>query len=382
MSRHALIGLLALALAVLMPSTASAASGDFQPRVVGGSSASIAEYPWQAAVVFDHDKVAGNAFQRQFCGGSLVTTYIVITAAHCVYDTDPDCSNVVDCLVNDPTGDGTPALDADDVEVVMGRTVLSSADGIQHEVQGTDWQSDYNPNYNPPPAGVPSSDVGYLVLAAPGSAQPTIDIAGTGEEAVWAPGIFAEVSGWGATAESGPGSGGSDSLLAASVPIVSDSSCATDYGSSFNPATMVCAGYPQGGIDTCFGDSGGPLESPLEGGGYRLVGLTSWGSGCAQPNAPGVYTRIADPTLRAAVEARVDQFETDLTLPDEPIVGSGGTPSTGPPKYPAPPPVPPSVAQPSATTAAPIDPFAKCRKVRSKKKRKKCTKKVKATLRS
>ena len=106
------------------------------------------------------------------------------------------------------------------------------------------------------------------------------------------------------------------------------------YGSSFHPTTMVCAGYLSGGIDTCYGDSGGPLQAGKQDGGYRLVGLTSWGEGCAHPNAPGVYSRVADLPLRDEIVARVDQFESVLGLSGESIVGNGAEPQGGGPKYP------------------------------------------------
>ncbi len=317
----ALAGLFAAALAATAP---SAGGQSLEPRVVGGSSASIEQYPWQGALAFSTDQYPGyNAHQRQFCGGSLVTASIVITAAHCLYDSDPDCTGGggTTCKPSDPGGDGTTRIDPNDISVVLGRTTLSnSSAGAEHAVQDVSYHSNFD-NFTL------EYDVGYLVLQSP-SSQQTIDIAGSDEGAVWAPGVMVEISGWGATVEGGATV---DSLRAASVPIIADSTCGSSsvYGSEFDPVTMVCAGYLSGEVDTCQGDSGGPMQSPLAGGGYRLVGITSWGYGCAQPNAPGVYSRIADSTLRSAAAARVFELETAHGLPHENVVGSGGQPASG-----------------------------------------------------
>jgi secreted trypsin-like serine protease len=356
---------------------------------VGGTNTSTAAFPWQAAVAYTAAKKPGqNAFQRQFCGGSLVTSRIVLTAAHCVFDLDPDCSTAspaVPCtpITDPPPGDGTARLDPDDVEVILGRTVLTSGAGMTHAVQAVAFQDDYNPNFNPP-FGVPSSDVGYLVLSSV-SAQTQIKIASGAETpALWAPGVFVDVTGWGRTSQGGAKS---DNLRGGSVPIVSDSSCTASYGGDFNPATMVCAGYQQGGVDTCQGDSGGPLESPLapgalDGATYRLVGITSWGLGCAQPNFPGVYARVAEPAFLAAIETKVNAVEVANALPDEDVTGDGSGQPRGGITFPPPAPSSGGNAPLVPATQVAADPFKKCRKIpkKKKKKRKKCNKKVRASL--
>ena len=81
-------------------------------------------------------------------------------------------------------------------------------------------------------------------------------------------------------------------LQEARVPLLSRSTCTSRrvYGYKLTNQ-MMCAGYLNGGIDSCDGDSGGPLVCEYNGV-WQLVGVTSWGSGCAQPNAPGVYSRV------------------------------------------------------------------------------------------
>jgi trypsin len=304
-TRVACLASLALALA------ASTAHAQLGPKIIGGTTTTIDQYPWQAAVVYDPAKVSGNPFQRQLCGGSLVTPSIVLTAGHCINGTDPQNNS---------------DLDPDDVDVILGQTTLSTAPpSSEFNVQGVAKQPGYDDSFGPG-GGVPSNDVGYLVLSSPYNATTPMDIAGPGEAALWDPGSSEQITGWGATATSGPGSGGSDTLRHATVPIVTDASCASSYGGNFNSATMVCAGFPAGGVDTCFGDSGGPMQAAIGGGAFRLVGITSWGAGCAQPNAPGVYTRVAGDSLRPAVASTVFNLETTFGLAHEDIVGGDHTP--------------------------------------------------------
>lgn len=345
--RPRLIALAATAVSLLVPASAATQNtGSVQPRIVGGSQVSISQYPWQAAVVFTG---SGNARQRQFCGGSLITSRIVLTAAHCVFDTDPDC--FVICSINDPGGDGTPKIDPNNVNVVLGRTTLSNnAEGAEVGVAGVAYRSNYDADYQGD--GVPRFDVGYLVLNA-ASAQPQIKMAGSDERALWDTGSPVEISGWGTTSESA--SNTQDTLRATTVNIIDDSTCNADYAPDFDPSTMVCAAAP--GRDTCAGDSGGPLQAPIGGGIYRLVGITGWGDGCARPDAPGVYTRIADTTLSPLIASDIASLESTYGLPPESPLASAVTTR---------------ISQSRATKA-----LAKCKRIHNKKKRKRCIKKLK-----
>jgi secreted trypsin-like serine protease len=341
-----------VALSLCLP--AGAAGDTVQPKVVGGTTASTSQYPWQAAVVFSPAKRSGNAHQRQFCGGSLLTSRIVLTAAHCVYDTDPD----PDCLLL-LCSTTELHLDPDDVDVVLGRTTLSDASqGTELPVIGVAFQSHYDD------AAAPKYDVGYLVIST-ASSQGQIKIAGADEGALWDAGSYVEVSGWGSTSACATtcSSPTSDTLRKAGLTVIPDSTCgsASVYGSLFDPNTQLCAGNLSGGTDSCRGDSGGPLQAPLPAGGYRLVGVVSWGEGCGQANAPGVYARVAGTALPSLIQSDVSSLQSRFGLPAEPVFGTGGT------------------AQPLAVGAS-ARPFAKCKRIRDKRKRRRCIKRVKKKL--
>ena len=168
----------------------------------------------------------------------------------------------------------------------------------------------------------------------------------------------------------------SDDLRAAQVPIIADSACGSGsvYGGRFDPSTMVCAGYLSGGVDACQGDSGGPLQSLLAAGGFRLVGITSWGEGCAQPNAPGVYTRVAGPVIRPLVGADVCVLEAANGLAHEAVI-AGATPADSPCFS-----ATSAAVKKKPSAAVKKKPFAKCKRIKNKKKRKRCVRKVRRKL--
>ena len=115
--------------------------------------------------------------------------------------------------------------------------------------------------------------------------------------------VMSTTMGWGATS-----SGGSSSnfLLEVDVPI--DDSCG-NYSNNEITNNMVCAGDSNGGEDSCQGDSGGPLIMTNSDGEYELIGIVSWGYGCAEPNYPGVYSKI---------HSRLDWFFQYIGEPEEP----------------------------------------------------------------
>ena len=76
------------------------------------------------------------------------------------------------------------------------------------------------------------------------------------------------------------------------VPIMSKETCEGSYRNELHES-MLCAGLPGGGKDSCKGDSGGPMVCKGPDGRYIVHGVTSWGYGCARPGRPGVYARVS-----------------------------------------------------------------------------------------
>ena len=93
--------------------------------------------------------------------------------------------------------------------------------------------------------------------------------------------------GWGNTLD-----GGNANILNwVEVPVIPTETCKLWMGKIVLDG-MLCAGYETGSKDACYGDSGSPLVLRNANGFFELIGIVSWGIGCAETRKPGVYTNV------------------------------------------------------------------------------------------
>merc|ERR1711970_1055500 len=220
-------------------------------RIVGGVVTEVNEYPWQVGLI---DTSSG----RPYCGGSILSSKTILTAAHC-----------------------TAGYDARSLTVVVAEHDWTANDGEQRfSVCG----KTEHPSYD---SGTVDYDFSILTLCSeitfqqdaspvclPAQPGPAYD------------GVPAVVSGWGTLAAGGfqP-----TQLMGVDVQTMTNSACNSAYRGAITDS-MICATNP--GKDACQGDSGGPLVSMESGDYYSQIGVVSWGYGCADPDYPGVYARV------------------------------------------------------------------------------------------
>ena len=213
------------------------------PRIAGGIPATIEDFPWQVVLI---DGAAPPEIRSAFCGGSLIGYQWVMTAAHCLAG------------ISDPS----------QVDIVCGSTWPKFAgQGDRVKIIKIFVHQKYNNKTY-------ENDIALLKLERP--AKKGRSIALPPMNLIIPSNTAATVTGWGAVTAYGPMV---DRLLKAPVPIVSIGTCRDSYGDIVKDG-MLCAGERDGGLDACQGDSGGPLTTKISGK-ATIVGVVSWGRGCA-----------------------------------------------------------------------------------------------------
>lgn len=236
-----------------------------QDRIVGGLDAIPNSWPWIVQLSYNY---YGSKYIFQ-CSGTIINENTVLTAGHC-------CHNWAS---------------ASRIRGTVGQHRIGLTDAGEFHI---DFEEKFkHPEYR---QGTLENDL--CMLKTKGSIKlqlPSI-------AAVAAPACLPDLTeerpsigthcwaaGWGRVSFKGQTA---NILQEVNLPLISDAVCkTTDNERYFKPDSMFCAGWLEGERDACTGDSGGPLIC-AENGKPVLRGITSWGLGCAQANAPGVYTRV------------------------------------------------------------------------------------------
>ncbi|XP_044757284.1 phenoloxidase-activating factor 1-like [Coccinella septempunctata] len=249
-------------------------------KILGGQSTSPDEFPWMALLQY-RKKNGDSPFS---CGGSLISSRYVLTAAHCVTgkilsavgklysvrlgewdtETDRDCQTVYNFQsCNDPP-----------VDVEVERAFAHSG------------YSDTNVNrYNDIALVRLKENVEFSNFIKPICLPSSSDRSRLGDELY--------VAGWGRTENSGH----SAKKLKLKVPIASTDKCLAKFRSAGVSLSdkQICAGG-QAGKDSCSGDSGGPLMRTFstDGAQWYVEGVVSFGASCGREGWPGIYTRVSE----------------------------------------------------------------------------------------
>ena len=299
---------------VLTGPASMAAVPEAGPRVVNGEPGPSEDFSFLVALGDRQRYQALGMDRAQFCGGTLASPTLVVTAAHCV-----DNLRARDLVVGSfPDGD------------------LASAGGTVVTVSAIK----VHPRYR---SDTQANDIAVLTLSrAVRGAQTLTPVTESEAVALTAARAPATVAGWGAINQRDPWRFTSVYRIG-SLVVFPTSACGEGanftidgvtfrgYGpGAVDPRVMLCAeGVRQGSpVDSCVGDSGGPLAGGI-GDARRLIGIVSWGlDECATRLGAGVYTRVSAFTdFLASAGVPFAPEPSDTPLPPR-ITGATVTAST------------------------------------------------------
>ncbi|MCS0293602.1 S1 family peptidase [Vibrio alginolyticus] len=254
--------LVAFLIGLTLPATTIAdtlepVQNDVSTRIIGGEPANTSDWKFIASLVRKGQPTSIG----HFCGGSFLGGKYVLTAAHCV-----------------------EGLNADDIDIVLGLYDQNNESQSQRiAVNNIYSHNEYNSNTT-------NNDIALIELER-NIDSATIDLATPELLNSVRVGDKLHVAGWGNTSTTDriyP-----TVLQQVDLEYVDRATCQNLPGNYSNVSDDgICAGYYWGGKDSCQGDSGGPLIVD-DNGINKLLGVVSWGDGCAQPNAYGVYANVA-----------------------------------------------------------------------------------------